>query len=160
MILPDSTMKKMTGQKGVATVEFAIVLPLLIVLVFGIIEFSILFYNKAMITNASREGARAGIVYGFAGGEYHPLDEEEIKDVICAYLSDRLITFGSTRTCGTESGNNPLISISWEGGPPPVRGGLLTVNVGYDYTFLVIPNFVTDLAGGLTLEAETVMRME
>jgi Flp pilus assembly protein TadG len=32
-------------------------------LLFGIIEFGIILYDKAMITNASREGARAGIVY-------------------------------------------------------------------------------------------------
>ena len=43
--------------------EFAIIAPLLFIILFGIIEFGILIYNKAMITNASREGARAGIVF-------------------------------------------------------------------------------------------------
>ena len=51
------------NQKGAAIVEFAIILPLLLLLIFGMIEFSLLMYNKAMITNASREGARRGIVY-------------------------------------------------------------------------------------------------
>ena len=45
-------------QRGAAAVEFAIVLPLLLVFVFGIIEFGFLLYDKAVITNASREGAR------------------------------------------------------------------------------------------------------
>lgn len=49
--------------KGAAVVEFAVVLPILLLLVFGIIEFGFLLYNKAMLTNASREAARVGIVY-------------------------------------------------------------------------------------------------
>ena len=51
------------NQTGASAVEFAIVLPILVLLVFGIIEFSVALYDKAMITNASREGARAAIVF-------------------------------------------------------------------------------------------------
>ena len=47
---------------GVAVIEFAIILPLLLVIIFGIIEFGLVLFNKQVITNASREGARAGIV--------------------------------------------------------------------------------------------------
>ena len=47
---------KIKDQDGATVVEFALVLPLLVVFIFGIIEFSLLLYNKAMITNASREG--------------------------------------------------------------------------------------------------------
>ena len=54
---------KITEEKGASAVEFAIILPLLVVFLFGIIEFGIIFYDKAMITNASREGARKGIVF-------------------------------------------------------------------------------------------------
>ena len=49
--------------RGVAAVEFALLLPLLLVITFGAIEFSLAWYDKAIITNASREAARAGIVY-------------------------------------------------------------------------------------------------
>ena len=49
---------KINNQNGAALVEFAIVLPLLLILIFGIIEFGVMFYDKAMITNATREGAR------------------------------------------------------------------------------------------------------
>ena len=53
---------KSSSQKGASAVEFALVLPLLMLITFGIIEFGMLMYNKQVITNASREGARAGIV--------------------------------------------------------------------------------------------------
>ena len=51
------------NNKGNAAIEFAIILPLFLFICLGIIEFSVLLYDKAMITNASREGARKGILF-------------------------------------------------------------------------------------------------
>ncbi|MGN0334309.1 MAG: TadE/TadG family type IV pilus assembly protein [Lachnospiraceae bacterium] len=50
-------------EKGQATVEFALILPIFILLVFGIIDFGWLFYNKIQVNNASREGARYAVVH-------------------------------------------------------------------------------------------------
>jgi Flp pilus assembly protein TadG len=144
---------KAKRQEGASAVEFAIILPLLLILVFGIIEFSILFYDKAMITNASREGARAGIVYSYQdGGPNHPVDAD-ITAAIVQYCQDHLITFGS----GT-------LTI-----PAPVRtgdspGDSLTVTVNYQYNFLVFDSLLSlvggSLSNGISLDAVTVMRME
>jgi len=136
---------KKSGQRGAAAIEFAIILPLLVLLIFGMIEFSVLFYDKAMITNASREGARAGIVFSTLG----PLSDDQVHQVVANYCSDHLVSFqpGSvvsttvTRT-GTSSGDR------------------LTVRVEYPYNFLILPNLVTGLTGPLNLSAETIMRME
>jgi hypothetical protein len=49
-------------ERGVALVEFAMVLPLLLVLVFGIIDFGRAFQTWITLTNAAREGARLGTV--------------------------------------------------------------------------------------------------
>lgn len=46
------------GERGAAAVEFAIVLPLLLIFVGGIVDFGRLFYAEIMVTNAAREGAR------------------------------------------------------------------------------------------------------
>jgi len=46
--------QKLTGQ---ALVEFALLLPLLLVLIISTLEFGRLFYTKIVITNAAREGA-------------------------------------------------------------------------------------------------------
>lgn len=138
-------MKKLICKKGVAAIEFAIILPLLIVLVFGIIEFSLLLYDKQVITNASREGARSGIVYRYPD----KVTDVEITDVVNTYCSSYLITFGSP--------NAPVTNVTRTGFG---AGDELTVAVTYDYDFLVLPGFIASLTGGKTLNATTRMRME
>lgn len=48
-------------------VEFALVAPLLVLIVFGIIELGILFSVYVGLSNTAREAARAGVVYRFPG---------------------------------------------------------------------------------------------
>src|SRR5215217_1378518 len=52
---------------GQSMVEFALILPLLIAFVFGIIELGILFNVYVGMTNSAREAARAGSVYQYTG---------------------------------------------------------------------------------------------
>ncbi len=49
-------------EAGQDIVEYALILPLLLLLMFGIIEFGVLFLSYNTIANAAREGARAGIM--------------------------------------------------------------------------------------------------
>ena len=131
-------MKYRFSQRGAAAVEFALVLPLLLVLLFGIIEFSILMYDKQMITNASREGARQGIVFRADPntGDYDPLSDGEITNAVNNYVQNNLISFVA---------NSATVSIS-----PTTRlsGQLLTVNVDYRYSFLVLPNLQRLVSSG------------
>ena len=56
-------MKKfIKSRKGQAAVEFALVLPIFIILVFGIMEFSRLWETVSVLTSAAREGARVAAV--------------------------------------------------------------------------------------------------
>lgn len=135
-------------QKGAAAVEFAIILPILIMLLFGIIEFGILLYDKAMITNASREGARAGIV--FVSDETVAEFNQKIFDAVDKYCSGHLITFSEDST------THNIIAQTTK----PGSGDDLTVIVTYQYDYLVLPNFVTGIVGNINLAAETTMRME
>lgn len=50
------------AQEGQAMVEFALVIPLLLLLIFGIIQFGILFNNYLTLTDAVRAGARQASV--------------------------------------------------------------------------------------------------
>lgn len=52
--------------RGVAAVEFALVVPLLLVLVLGTIDWGWYFFVRAVVVNASREGARTGSLYASA----------------------------------------------------------------------------------------------
>jgi len=49
-------------EDGAAAVEFALLLPLLVVLLFGFIQFGTAFNTKIQATNAAREGARMAVV--------------------------------------------------------------------------------------------------
>lgn len=51
------------GSRAQATVEFALVSGLLLLLIFGSIDFGRLFFTWASMTNAAREGARFGSVH-------------------------------------------------------------------------------------------------
>jgi Flp pilus assembly protein TadG len=141
-------MKPFSCRNGVAMIEFAFVLPVLMVLAFGIIEFGLLMYNQQVITNASREGARAGIV------QASPLprpDPTYITGVVNAYCASRLVTFGGTGTPMTDTlGTAPCAAF----------GNNLTVSVTYSYQWLVISHFVPGLGTTKTLSARTVMRCE
>ena len=50
------------GEDGAAAVEFALLLPLLVVLLFGFIQFGTAFNTRIQATNAAREAARAAVV--------------------------------------------------------------------------------------------------
>ena len=53
-----------TRRRGVAAVEFAMVAPLFILLVFGILEYGRMVMVQQVLTNATREGARAAVLDG------------------------------------------------------------------------------------------------
>jgi Flp pilus assembly protein TadG len=50
------------NERGQTMTEFAIILPILVVLLFGIAQFGIAFNNYVTITDAARAGARKGAV--------------------------------------------------------------------------------------------------
>lgn len=149
--------KHINNQKGASAVEFAIVLPLLFTIIFGIIEFGIIFYNKAVITNASREGARFGILAEVA---VYPTPDGDIATQVHSYLNDGglLINLGGapadTSNISVQVEDNAISPASRE------TGDFLTVTVSHAYNFLVVPNFITLLPQALTLSGKTTMRME
>ncbi len=50
------------NEKGASAVEFALILPILVILVFGIVQFGIAYNNYIALTHAAREGARLAAV--------------------------------------------------------------------------------------------------
>jgi Flp pilus assembly protein TadG len=155
---------RLKSQKGVAAVEFALVLPLLVLLIFGIIEFSLLMFNKQVITNASREGARAGIVAGtprlpYSGGTPCASPTSSIDAVVKCYSKDHLITFASSNLPPTTTVEPTTYNSN------ALFGTDLKVTVQYNYEFLVLPGIIVGLFNGgmgntLMIQATTVMKLE
>ena len=56
------------AERGAAAVEFALVVPLLLVLLFGMIDYGVVFADSVSTRNGVREGARQGVVSNFGGG--------------------------------------------------------------------------------------------
>lgn len=59
-------MRRIHAEDGAAAVEFALVLPVLILLVFGIMEFGLVFNRWLSVTHAAREGVRTYSLTGDA----------------------------------------------------------------------------------------------
>lgn len=54
--IPDSQR-----ERGASVVEFAVLLPVLLIILFGILEVSLIFLQEHMVAGAAREGVRVGI---------------------------------------------------------------------------------------------------
>ena len=92
-------MNKLNEHGAVAT-EFAILLPVLLLIVFGTIEFGMMMYGREVVTNATREGARYGIV-----AQSPPVSSGEMITVATNYLtgtgvSPSSVTFSVPTCCG------------------------------------------------------------
>jgi Flp pilus assembly protein TadG len=124
----------------------ALVLPLLLILIFAIGEFSIAFTQWQTITNAAREGARVGVVFRGANCNAGTV-QTEIQQAIDTYVSASGLSAGSVALTPAPTG-----VCSGSGTP-------LTVNAQIPYQFQMLPG-LTGLQPQITLSATSVMRNE
>jgi Flp pilus assembly protein TadG len=148
-------MKKIIGNNGAALVEFALVLPLLLLILFGIIEFAVIFFNQQMITNASREGARFGIV-----SQTPRITEAQIRQRVKDYCLNNLITWASNTGTPSDADIDTTAKAA-----PVFPNDDLRVTVRWNYQFLILPGFVSAFFGGsantgITLVATSLMKYE
>jgi Flp pilus assembly protein TadG len=135
--IKDYAMILIRNQKGTAIIELAIALPFILILLCGTIEFGALYYNKQIITNASREGVRAGIT---------GINDTTIKTIVKDYSDRKLISLKDP--ISVTDGNIRIIS----------DGNDLKVSVNITYTFLF--SQIIKSGNKITLSASTVMRKE
>ena len=119
-------MKSVTRQeKGQSLVEFALLLPVFLLILVGIAEFGRAWMIKNMLTGAAREGARFAAVqpsYNFT----------DIRDYVDSVLSGTDIT--------------PTVNVTLISGPPV---NSVKVDVTSTYS-AVIPGFIPGLPSSLT----------
>lgn len=90
--------------RGTAAIEFGLVLPLLMLILVGIIDFGNIYFTRLAMTNAAREGARVGVTMNEANAEGAALAAAN------AYLDQAGITASVTAT--TPSQENPTVTVT------------------------------------------------
>lgn len=144
-------------QRGQAIIEMVVVLPLLLFVVFGIVEFAAAWRTYHVVTNSSREGARRAVVSS---------NTTEVTDAV----QDRLAAGGLDPSLAT-------ITVTCDGGGT-VTNGICSgvdavgqadqVQVVFPFTFRVLGPVANLICGGscgdsygtVSLTALTVMRHE
>jgi Flp pilus assembly protein TadG len=143
-------IRRWRSESGSQLVEFALVLPMLLLVVLGIAEFGILFQRYEVLTNAAREGARIAVLPGYNDN---------------AVITARVRSYVTAGRVPTTAGN-PVVLV--ENIAIPVGGGLpaLTarrVTVTYTHTYMFLPGIGNWFGASYTtipLTAVSEMRSE
>lgn len=106
-------------ERGQALVEFAVVILPLLLIVVGIIQFGLLYGSHVTLTNASREGARAGTIFVYDHGNT-PFVNDAVR---CA-----AIVTAATESFGLLDPAAPHFSAPLSGGACPTPTSTTLVN--------------------------------
>lgn len=135
---------RIRDDRGQTMVEFTLVVPLLLVILFGIIQFGIVYNNYITLTDAVRVGARKAAVSRTAAFP---------ADVAKAALLNAADNLDQAKLQGVDGAGNPRISIT---APAWQHGADVTVRARYPYEI--------DLLGWVVasgeLQSEMVERLE
>jgi Flp pilus assembly protein TadG len=141
-------MHRFKCERGAELIEFALVLPLLLFVFMGIVDFGLMFQRFEVVTNAAREGARIAVLPGYATAD------------VTSRIDDYLTTAGVATT-----GSNPTVSVTnvpiAAGAGPALQGK--RVQVTYTSTYLFIGPLAVWFGGSFTaanLSAVAIMRDE
>ena len=160
-------MLSIKDNKGAAGLEFTLLFPFLLFVTFGIIEFGALMFNKAIITNAAREGVRAAITYTYEGTETPTCADFGVirgnaRAAVMQYLQDADGNWFPINDPDEQQIELDDIPVSIEN-----DSGQYTINVKVfdDYNFIFMDSIVRFLFGGeagdsLRMMAEAEMRGE
>ena len=133
------------AQDRVLALDSVYLSAMLLLVTFGIIEFSVALYDKAVITNASREAARAGVVYSVP-----QLTATQIAGVATSYCQNNLITFGAATT--------PTVAVDQSAGTS--AGNPLKVTISYNYSGMALGSLIAPFTGTLVIKGVTTMKYE
>ena len=138
--------RRLACEKGAELIEFALVFPLLLLVMVGIMDFGLLFQRYEAVTNAAREGARIAVLPGYA--------QADVEARVIQYLAAAGLTATPTFAYTAPQALN-------------VGGACVTITgitVGYPYQYLFIGNIPTLFGGSAftttTLNATARMRYE
>jgi len=145
---------RLCTQRGNALVEFALVLPLLLLIFAGIVDFGFLFQRYEVITNAAREGARIGVLPGY--------DEAAVQQRVLDYVQAGLSMSADDAAAAVGTPDVQTVMLAAATGAPFAA---TQVTVSFTYNYLIIGpivNLVTggDWAASITINSRSTMRRE
>lgn len=112
--------RKQKNEGGAAALEFALVVPILLAFVFGIISYSYMFSVRQAITQAAAEGARAAAVA--ATGQSATEAVEAVNSALAGYDltcgAEGLTCTPVTSSCGGESCMQVTVSYAYRDHTP------------------------------------------
>lgn len=103
--------RALRSEQGQTAVEFALIAPMLIVLLLGVVQFGIAFNHYLTITDAARAGARKAIVLRFSGGSVN-----DVKDAVRAAapgLDPNKLKIDVTATPSWTSGSDVTVTVRY-----------------------------------------------
>jgi Flp pilus assembly protein TadG len=133
-----TVFKRRTNESGQAVVEFAVILPVLLMILFAILQFGIVFNNYIQVTAAAREGARKAAVSRSLG---------------TAAAETAATTAAKAAAPGLKQTS---ITVTYPNSPTFAQGSDVTVQVTYPYSISILGIIVK--SGKLT--SSTTMRVE
>lgn len=144
------------GQQGLAIVEFAIVLPLLLILLLATAEFGRALYQYNTLTKAVRDGARY-LSENFYLGDSTIINEPRVT------AAENLVRCGQTSGCNNENVLLPgltLDDIDVGVGPDPLHVRVQAIYTYQPMTGQTLPSLLNNtLNMNLNLTATVVMRV-
>ena len=152
--------------RGQAIVEFALILPFLLVIVGGIVDWGLAFFVGQVIENASREGARVGAVIPPNAGA-PPADAGPVTFPGCETDASPMIAAACARLFNMGLFDQFSVQATFdENGGPPNQKVTVTVSGTYDWFILQIVGSAlpliggNDLGSGIDISRSTSMRWE
>lgn len=130
------------AQAGSATVEFALLLPWLLALLLGVVEMGLALHDKAVLTQACREGARAGIVL-----RTPKLSVAEVQAIVHQQAQSQLISLLPAAP----------VQVSVLQSSPAAYPNTLQVGASYTFQGLAWGSLLQALGAPLRIEASVVM---
>ncbi len=111
-----------TGEGGAAMVEVAIVLPVLLLLVFGIIDFGRLYNTQVTLTHAAREGVRDYAIF------QDPLQAENVaRQAVTSFDPAPMVV--TTSACDPGQPATMTITYPFDSSIPFLGEGIITIGV-------------------------------
>lgn len=107
--------QRINKEKGQSLVEFALLLPILLIILIGVVDVGRMYYAYVIITDAAAEGATYAAI--------NPNDVAEIENRARA-------------ACGDIATGVQLVEVTCPTCPTPVSGDIVTVSISYDYVVL------------------------